>query len=476
MHILQKLFATILNFFFKFTNRIDEKIRNMMISLSCSGLIVFFVFYFTTSYKKLLKNALTFDSMICSIFLLAIIIFSIKEELQPVKWNKVIFYTFFAAGAGVVAISFLHPIGSGYRAWGTLMMFGFPCLYYVWNNRGDYDALYKRLSASTLIVGISYYCYCFYLACQGKIVIVSDRVNGTFYDANMFSMIGMIMVGCSLYMLLVNRHSKIWFVLTILGFGVGISITMLGESRLAILSDFGSVVAFSIFYLKIRKTLKENKARRFLRAELLLLSMVLFLVAGNAMTSINQEAQRRLEDTSIASVNVEDALHEPTTYETRSTQKGGYTGGDVFDRFNIDGQDINTYTAGRYQIWKNYAQFLNSTGNDFSKADWFALTYNTVKHAHNNFLEIGYRCGIPVAILHTFLELCAGIICLIYLFNRNYYKPYYLFAIVFMITYTIQSLFDIATIPFERPAPFFFYMIMVIIFSFKTTIVENPEK
>lgn len=136
------------------------------------------------------------------------------------------------------------------------------------------------------------------------------------------------------------------------------------------------------------------------------------------------------------------------------------------DRFSIEGQDINTFTAGRYEIWKNYAKHLNMIGNDFSKTDWGELTGKTVKHAHNNFLEIGYRCGIPVAVLHLLLELVSGYICIIWLFSPKHKDTSYFFSIVFLITYAIQSAFDIATLPFERPAPYFFYLALVPIFTF----------
>ena len=347
------------------------------------------------------------------------------------------------------------------------MMFGFPCLYYVWNNRQDYDELFKRLSAATVIVGIAYYIWCFIMASKGELSLPGGRMAGNFYDANMYSMIGMVMLSCSTYMLLVNRQSKAWFVLTALGFGIGIDITFLGESRLSIMSVAGSLVALTIYYLKCRSDYASGKKRwaRFLRVEILLVSLVVFMFAGKAMISINTQA--------IINNTPEQALIEESAEAAADTSLDG----GALDRFDTDGKDINSYTAGRYNIWKGYAQFLNMTGNDFSKADWQALTERKVKHAHNNFLEIAYRCGIPVAVLHTLLELVAGIICIIYLFSHKHREPAYLFSIVFLITYAVQSLFDIATIPFERPAPFYFYMAMVPIFMYgRKTMEEDSAK
>ena len=348
--------------------------------------------------------------------------------------------------------------------WGFLMMTVFPCLYFVWNNRCDYDVLYKRLSAGTILVGIIYYAYCFYLANKGMLVIVSERMCGTLYDSNMFSMIGMIMVSCSVYMLLVNRSSKAWFLLTAIGFGIGNSITLLGQSSLSILSNIGSIAALIIFYMKNIEDYEQNekKLKRFVRAELLLLSLVLFVLIGNLMVSLNNRIQQEDNNSAVVASTIAIPI---TADKSINTSDVGLLSAGPLDRFIPKDNSLNSYTAGRYNIWKNYARHLNMLGNDFSKADWMELTGKTVKHAHNNFLEIGYRCGIPVAIAHTLLELLAGIVCAVYLFSRRFRNPYYLFCIVFMITYTIQSLFDIATIPFERPAPFFFYMALIPMFG-----------
>lgn len=102
-------------------------------------------------------------------------------------------------------------------------------------------------------------------------------------------------------------------------------------------------------------------------------------------------------------------------------------------------------------------------GNDFSKTDWTEMTGDTVAHAHNNFLEYGYRCGIPVATMFILLELFAGLITLKYLFSRKWNRDCYLFAVIFMFMYAVMSMLDIATIPMERYAPFAFYIILTVL-------------
>ena len=470
MQLLQNFIILILRPTEIFT-KISKKKRQLVVSLCCVLLVCFFIAYFTPSFK--IRNRLTYDQVIGSAILFVLILFSRDGALRKVVWNKIIAYTTVFAGLGILLISFLHPIGSGYRAFAMMLIFGFPCLYYVWNVREDYNALYKRLSAATAIVGVLYYCYCFMLANQGRLEMTLgatwSRVKGSFYDANMFSMIGMIMFCAALYMILVNRESVGWFLLSALSIGAGISIMRMGVSRLAILVAIGGIVAFVIYYLKIQRFFTEGRraGTKVARALATISVVIIFISLGNYMVELNHKVitnhqvnnHETNEIDSDENQKVKDDIQEITAAQE---QLG------LADRFQSKGIDLNTYTAGRYGVWLGYAKYLNLTGNDFSKVDWTVLTNNTVKHAHNNFLEIAYRCGVPVACIHLFLELAAGIICLIWLFSPKYKDPAYLFCIVFMICYTVQSLFDIATLPFERPAPFYFYMAMIPMFTFGT--------
>ena len=474
--LYKKVYSIILNPISKIISKINIKVRNLVVTIFCFCLIGYFIVYFNPIFY--IRFKLTFDHLLCSGFLFVITIFSLKNDLKRTNWNRLVFYLFFFSGFGIMAISFLHPIGSGYRAFALMMMIGFPCFYFVWNNRGDYDELFKRLSFATSVVGIAYYCYCFYLSSKGLLNVVTGRVCASFADSNMFSMLGMVMVCCALYMLLVNRHSWKWFILTAISFGAGISIVKMGVSRLSIIVILGSMLAFSIYYLKIQSSIigANKPAHKIIRAEILLAFTIVFILIGNLMLTVNAKVIAE----SVVSVPENAASSEQTdvnTAEEVSEDAVAPEGASsATDRFSIKGMDLDAYTAGRYHIWKGYAQFLNLTGNDFSKSDWYLLTMGAVKHAHNNFLEIAYRCGVPVACLHILLELVAGIICLIWLFNRKYKEPTYFFSISFMVCYAVQSLFDIATLPFERPAPFFFYMAMIPIFMYGSDKKEATQK
>ncbi|MBR3200995.1 MAG: O-antigen ligase family protein [Mogibacterium sp.] len=400
----------------------------------------------------------TRNSLICGFVLVILVICSIKAPLKKVRWDPILFYLFFIAGLGIVAISFLHPVGKGYRAFGLMMMVGFPCLYYVWNNRGDYDTLYKRLSFATCFVGLLFFIYCMRLAANRELHSLFGRVDGFLRNANMFSMIGMVMVCASLYMFTVNKKSVPWFIFSAVSFSIGWEIILLGVSRLSILVGAGGIFSFIIFGIKTRIDTMEERGRfgTVSKIAIVVISMIVSIAAGSLMLSINN---RPIEESAATSSG--SAVAEAQD----NSQKPADDTVSVADRFDTTGMDANAYTAGRITIWKSYAAHLNMWGNSFDRKKIHEITGSVIVHAHNNFLELGYRCGILVACIHILLELYAGIICVIFLFGKRYREPYYLFAIIFMICYAVESMFDIATLPFERHAPFFFYMALITVFG-----------
>ena len=466
MRQLQRVYSLVLNPVYRMTGQINEKIRNGIISLCCLFLSGFFIAYYDTSNWATLYLRHGQNNLICGLVLLILIIFSINAPLKDYGWDIILFWLMFAAGLGLVIVSFIHPVGSGYRSFGFMLMFEFPCLYYVWNNRGDYNTLYIRLAGATSIVGLAYYLKVVTLALTGDLTEVVFRVYATFYNANLLSMVGMVMVCSSLYMFSVKRSDIKWFIFSVVSFAAGWDIIRMGVSRLSMLVGFGGIFAYCVFWFKTRKHLTDARTFRvqFIRFGCIVIATVLFLLNGEVLLNINTAMQyRRNNEVSAEQGAAEDAEGGDTAGIPDEAAQHDISS--ATDRFSTQGKDLNTYTAGRIAIWQRYAEHLNMLGNDMDAVDFTELTGVNVKHAHNNFLEFGFRCGIPVAIIHTLLELYAGIVCIIFLFSRKYRDPAYLFAVIFMICYAVESVFDIATVPFERHAPFYFYMILIPVFG-----------
>ena len=455
MYKLQNLYLLVLNPIGRITQKIDERIRNAIITLCGLFFSVFFIAYYD-KYERLglyLNHA--HNNAVCWCVLAILIIFSIKTPLKKIKWDPMLFLSFFSAGAGIVFISFFHSVGNGYASHGLAMMFGFPCLYFVWNNRKDYDTLYKRLSGAMSATGLLLYIYCIWLATTGALNSTNGLVCAFFFNSNLFSMVGMAMVCSAVYMFYAYWGNLLPFLYTALTFSTGWSVILLGGSRLSVLIGIGAVFSLLVYSVKTKKTRITDSSQLSSYAKVLVVValMVALTSFGFRLSKINEAVliERSTDNATELSKGVQN-----TDYEEKNP---------TIEKFTMEGQDLNTYTSGRIVLWEKYSAHLNMIGNDISKTNFTTLTGSYVVHAHNNFLEYAYRCGVPVACIHIYLELYSGVICLMLLFNKKYREPYYLFAIVFMFCYAIESLFDIATLPFERHAPFFFYMSLMPVFG-----------
>jgi O-antigen ligase len=239
-------------------------------------------------------------------------------------------------------------------------------------------------------------------------------------NSNLYSMIGMTIACCALYLLyrVWEEKGKRWFLLFALA--VGIVVTVAGQSRASILVVAGGIVAVLIFAAKCGR-LNKRVARTTV-------AVCCILIVGAGLFVALQG----------------DAAEDGTKPS-------------VIERFLPEGDDINSYSSGRIVLWSFCAEHLTIAGNDFDQMD---LSSFGVGHAHNNFLEYGIRSGVFVAGIFTLAELIAVILAMQYLFSGRRSRDYMLFCVMFALAYLLESLVDVATIPMERYAPFVFYLML----------------
>lgn len=407
----------------KWISRIDQKSRELIVGF----IFVLLALYYPLCHSGCLQYLIyteTQRQLYAAILLLVAALFSIQAPLKQMHWNKWIMVPLWLGGLGILITGLMHPIGSGYFVFGVMLLAVYPCLYFVWINRGDIERLFDIISWANILAGV---CYIAYSTALFRVypweVVVSGRVRGTLYNSNLYSMVGMTIACCALYLLyrVWGQKAKKRFLLV--AFVIGLIVTVAGQSRASILVVAGSIVIVFIFAAKCGRISKRVVKAVIAVCCILVICGGLFAVLQGGATAEGEE--------------------EPQI--------------SVVERFLPEGKDINSYSSGRIGIWTFYAEHLNLTGNDFDSIDRSSLG---VAHAHNNFLEYGFRCGVIVAGIFLLAELIAGVFSLQYLFSRRKSRDYMLFCIVFVLMYVIESLVDIATIPMERYAPFFFYLLL----------------
>ena len=441
---LQRLYIAILNpLFSRYISKMDEKVRETYLKFIFYCFQIYFILYFSKAFKKILFSFSQRELFGTFLFVLAIV-FSMKGPLQPIRWKKRIFIPMFLGAVGLIVTGLMHPIGSGYLMFGIELLLILPCFYFVWNNRKDYETLFDIVATSNMEIGSLYFLYCVTIFREDMFITNGERFQGSIKDPNLYSLVGMAMVCSALYMMYRKRRNKHYIAFCITTIIMGMAIIVLGQSRSALMTVVGATLIVLIFTVKNRKGLSKVPGTA-IKALVICMALMLCISAATKITMAEGE-----DSTDVAADN-------------------GF-----MERFSPEGKDLNTFTSGRAEIWVNYAEKLNMTGNDFSKTDWTEMTGDTVVHAHNNFLEYGYRCGIPVATMFILLELFAGLITLKYMFSCKWNRDCFLYAIIFMFMYAVMSMLDIATIPMERYAPFAFYLILTVLIDANERETSNP--
>lgn len=445
-NLLQRLYIVTLNPLYALTGKINGKARTIIIQILCFCFPVFFIL----RHANILYGHFSFHETQCqilgSLLILLIIVFSINAPLHTVEWKKSLLYPILITGICIIIISFIHTIGSGYRAFGLMLIIVYPCLFFVWNNRADYEGLFIPLSKASCVVGFLLLLYCCYQSYIGEFVILpGNRCAGPLGNANSFSMMGMIAFCAALYLFVACNKSKLAFVFNAVSLGAGFAIVILGQSRISFMACIVSFLATVFFYFRY---CKRPPITILLIKIIIAFNMILLSLLAAQCIIVNQQSTEN---------NVTANVSAPVQSSQEDTSVSS-----AIDRFDTENTtDINAFSSGRIVIWQSYAQHLNMIGNDFDSIDWNTIAHDPSHHAHNNFLEMALRFGVPVGILYLLIEVIAGIIALSYLFaNRNKYTAL-LFPIIIMIMFVFESMLEVATLTFERIVPCYFYFALI---------------
>ncbi len=467
LRTLQHFFIFNLNLINIGTGRISEKAKDRIILFLYIALFSFFIAFRATIFKgwafRELLPTKSSRYLFCTIIFLVITILSIKKPLHRVRWRSSVILAQLTMGLLIIIISFIHPIGDGYRLFGVQLILVFPAFFLVWNNRRDYENLFCPIINAMLFVGMLFYIINYILAFGGNLATVGTRCNGCMPNANSFSLIGMEMVLGGLYLFSVKDRRWIKSIYSGVSIGMGTGIILTGQMRVAFITVFICIMTSLFFNFRYFKV----KIDRTVLCQLLIIILLIFLFveASSAMMDINKRARERNQGIT-------------PSVETTESQNKAPQEPDVGDRFDIStGKDLNTYSSGRIQIWKNYASHLNWIGNDFDQYDPVKFTGSAeLPYAHNIFLEIAYRCGVPVGILSMIYYLICGFICIGFLFFKTDNKQrYLLFPIIASIAFALEALLDCAVLPFFQAEALVFYISVAVIVDKKINIKQTKS-
>ena len=459
---LQKLFINILNPIYSITGRVSERAREAIIQVLWYVIFACFIFfrsaYIKGSFLESLFPTRSIRYLFCTMVLLVIGILSIKAPLKQVPWRKIIFILQLVLGIGIIVISYVHPVGDGYRLLGFQLLLVFPCIYFIWNNRKDYDNIFKPVVTAMTSCGMILYLITILFAINGDLMMEGvNRCKGIMINANCFSLVGLEMIIGAIYFLITEQKSISKAIYNGISLGAGIGIILLGQMRIAIILIIICIPVAIFYYLKyLNGKCNRRAAGLFLITVLVMSALIVF---SDSITEINKDAIERKQ----SYLSGEKTQEEPKAQIDELAEDNKET---IVDRLTPkEGGTLDGYSSGRIRIWNNYAKDLNWFGNNYDNYDPVKMTVPpNAQYAHNIFLEVAYRFGIPIGVLMVLYCFVCGVICLRYLFfDAKNGHPYKLFVIMCMIVFTLESILDCAGLPFFQAEALLFYLSIMVI-------------
>lgn len=473
MELLQYVYITVLNIIYKGTRYISPAIRQGIAFFSFFAMVVFlFIFYASKEFNWGLDY--TQRGIVCIIFLSISTVMSVDRPLKVMKWNPVFSIPWFLCG-GIALVTSLIMDLEGYVPLSLCMLVLFPCMYLVWNNRGDCEKLFDMAAKGFMVCFLLFFAICVIFYPFNELTVISGRYQGVTGNPNTLGLVAAGAMTCGLY--LITRAKKGGWILAIFVCEIAFSLAIVSESRSALFSIIAQMGVFLIYYVKYY--IWERDLLKSVFKLLLLAVLIIGCIPLNQALLSNSIMPMRIEITKVVKQVAKDVKAEARIQrqEERNKKRGIRTetaaleeSQDPVDaleqqetplqeRFSTEGKDLNQLSSGRLALWKVYLQELSWKGHS-SEDLIINPSTGTPMRSHNVFLEVAYHLGIPVGILFLAVAVWAGICILKFLFSKRFYKqhPSALFSVLAIASFCIVGMVETPIFPFEREVALFYFI------------------
>lgn len=468
---IQTGYVTILNVIYKVTGKINEKIRNAIIWCLIFLLISLSIYNYAVYSRG--ATIVQFERDVIGCFCLAgIAVFSINGYLKKYSWNRQFVFIWYVFAILLFISGLLHSVENSYWLWSVSMLAGFPGFYLIWQNREDYDTLFKLISSAMLVAMFIFFVMCLYTV--NSEMNVSGRFSSVMRNPNHLGKLAVSGTAAAFYLAITSKRMWLYGI----SVGIGWKLAQLSGSRAAITVFIAQVAVFLVHYIKC---MYQIKGLRKIIVNLIVLICVSALCSELAEKGIEycqkqhdavimrekenskREKKENEDSNRVAESNqpTEDTGSNPPEIPRMSVEENE----DVLkSRSNIKGKTVDQISSGRTIIWKYYIKKLNFKGND-----WKKYKANTPEYyyqwAHNDIIEISYRSGIIAGIFDFIFLFYLGIYVLKYVFLKKEIKPYVCFTSLCILTYGGYAMLDVISFPFAMQYTFMFYVSLMPVFE-----------
>ncbi|MFQ8601458.1 MAG: O-antigen ligase family protein [Anaerovoracaceae bacterium] len=372
-----------------------------------------------------LYNYRTSPAVMVSICILMIYLFYIrsfsKKNLTAIEKFIIIFLLVISVSYAINGIVYKVPT---YIT--CFILFGLILpIYFIKVNRSEIKKIIGIFTQTTII------CFLFIIIASFLVApITSEQYSGVFNNPNLLGeCISVVII--SLIFQFENARSYKYKLVILIIFGMSTALMFFSMSRTTLLSVGIIAIVYFAFNIKNKFNVKK-KLIAFLLSILIMLPITYGIL--NIVTP---------QISNIVGINL--------TEEYQSREKLGNVVDRTLDRYKKGIGDDRTFSSGRIEIWKEYAENLSVAGHDASKLN---IEYNgeiIQANAHNSFLQISYHSGIISGICYILILLYVSIsIIKKFIKNRNIDNNllFGMMAVLSLFVYSSLSNIVIPTISF----------------------------
>lgn len=433
----------VLNYIFAITSQLSENTRSKI----RTGL------YFTLFFVGLLYSASILDGVHLLIKCVVgtglmglIILFTVNGTIQRVKWNKPIAIMWF--GLGLLQLTSGIFVSREYLPMAMIWLVAFPVLFLVWNNRGDYNTLFKEVAVAGNI--------CFLFLAVTSVTLYPMNViqfGGFVNNPNGMGQWVTFAFPLIVFLHYQEKSSQIKKWLYRSELALILLLCFVAKGRTAILA-----VGLMLFVLLVLRMMSSKNGFVYYARQggKFLLCVALVWIFCLTVNRIPQ-----------AVTNIQP---ETPTIETESLSDNseGVMVTNFFNRMlGLDkaGTSLEDYSSGRLGIWMGALKTLNFLGHPSSE---HIVTYrngDVGSNVHNVILQWCYDNGLFAGLMFTIMMFLS----LIQLLKRSLHKDNLSdinsYILIVHVGFACTAMFASVNLPFLYLISFLYYLSFAVLFD-----------
>lgn len=457
---LQKFYCKVANSYGRYLRGIPAKIREKVWGV-CFLVLIFYSMVVIDCNQHL--ALWRYSQVVYTAAVLAIGLFSVEDEIKPVKWKNTLVYAWLVFWVFVCVSDFIVPkkfFGVGYI---QIFVWGFCFL--IWGNMKEPHRLMKAFMKA---VHVSFWCTAlFCILCRPE--SVGSRYMGVFINPNFFADYLVVVAAVVLTDIthrLLYEESKVNLLSSCVELLAALTFLWKTQTRGAMIA-VGVLGILAAWYL-VRESRKSGY--RLLSRWVLYMMILLFPVYGAVSWGI-----ATIPGKVGTTVVFENDLYKPAVENFGGLWEEKVYAAEKDEAVSqsrviqsLKRGSLEEISSGRTLYWTAYMRKMNLWGHK-----WKAKINGQVHDAHNAWLAIAYRYGVFSLI--PYLVMWGYSIVYAVKYSKNHFYGFLPLALT--LGYMIVSLVDAAEQPYVNFIWFSMYFILGILFdtSSKDTQTEDGE-